>query len=39
MDDLNLSWNQVPINIGKPIDFVDIEMQKLFWKSPIKPSK
>ena len=36
---LDLTWNQVPINIDEPINFIDIEMQKLFWKSPVKPSK
>jgi hypothetical protein len=39
MDDLDLTWNQVPINIDTHINFIDIEMQKLFWKSPVKPSK
>jgi len=39
IDDIDLTWIQVPINIDSPITFIDIEMQKLFWKSPVKPSK
>jgi len=38
IDNFDYKWNNIDINIAKNVEYIDKQMQYLFWKDPLKPS-